>query len=343
MHRLKHTFRLFGLTLLFVSRPAAAATGLAAAANSKAGHTAASEVYPVPALISSSSLGQASSSKPAMEAAVSGESTSILPADTDSDFCRYVSLETAERSTLPVMNTPVPGLGIPVSSAGYRNVSFPVHISAVSSGYAEEDRLSEHVSPNCFSEHSNANCFTEQPPVNRSSELLARLSAEIRALGNYGASFTVEADGQSAAGFYAVGGDRYYIRLGDAEVYCDGKVRYEVDHRRKEVSLDGVNAASRSILDNPTRAFDLVGDEFASELLWERDGRAAVKLTPKTDQALSAVTLTLDTQTMRPRSLEYDFDGERIRIVVRTLEASDKAPKEYVPAEYRTYETIDFR
>lgn len=328
-------FRLFGLSFnaLFFSL-SAAATELPAAANSKAVQIAASEVYPVPALIPLSSLDQASSSNPAMAAAVSAGYTSIFPADTDSDFEQYLSLETAERVIHPSMSASVPGFGVPVSAVGYRNGSFPVQISAVSSGYAGGDH---------FSVHSPANCSSEQSPANRSSELLARLSAEIRALGNYGVSFTVEADGQSAAGFYSVGGDRYYIRLGEAEVYCDGKVRYEVDHRRKEVSLDGVNAASRNILDNPTRAFDLVGDEFASELLWERDGLVAVKLTPKAEQALSAVTLTLDMQAMRPRSLEYDFDGERIRIIVRSLEASDKAPKSYDPAEYRTYEIIDFR
>lgn len=179
---------------------------------------------------------------------------------------------------------------------------------------------------------------------NRAAEILHSLSARIRSLGRYSVAFTVEAGEQATAGYYTVGGENYYLRLADAEVYGDGHVRYEVDNRRKEVTVDRVEASeNRNLLDNPTRAFDLVDDGFASELLWERDGRAAVKLTPKTEQALSAVTLTLDTQAMRPRSLEYDFDGERIRIVVRTLEASDKAPKKYDPAEYRTYETIDFR
>lgn len=177
----------------------------------------------------------------------------------------------------------------------------------------------------------------------RAAELLRSLSGRIRSLGRYAVAFTVEADGQSAAGWYTVGGDSYYLRLADAEVYGDGRARYEVDNRRREVAVDRVDAASRNLLDNPTRAFDLVDDEFEAELLWERDGRAAVKLTPKVGAAPSVVTVTLDTRTMRPLSLEYDFDGERIRILVRSLEAADKAPKEYDPAEYRTYETIDFR
>ena len=177
----------------------------------------------------------------------------------------------------------------------------------------------------------------------RAAELLRALSGRIRSLGRYAAAITVESDGQSAAGRYTVDGDGYNHRQGDAEVYGDGRVRYEVDNRRREVAVDRVDAASRNLLDNPTRAFDLVDDEFEAELLWERDGRAAVKLTPKAEAAPCVVTVALDTRTMRPLSLEYDFDGERIRIVVRSLEAVDKAPKEYDPAEYRTYETIDFR
>lgn len=189
--------------------------------------------------------------------------------------------------------------------------------------------------------HSAALALAQAVP--RSSELLRALSSYIRSLGRYSVAFAVEVDDRSTAGRYSVEGERYHLRLAEAEVYGDGEVRYEVDHRRKEVAIDRVDAASRNILDNPTRAFDLVDDGFAPELLWEREGRAAVRLTPKAGQALSAVTVVLDTRSMRPLSLEYDFDGERIRIVVRSIEATNEAPAMFDPTEYRTYEIIDFR
>ena len=250
------------------------------------------------------------------------------------------ALPAAERDRLPV-------------SAGILSVAadrIPAPDEILSDAEPGRLRYSERVRPAAAPAGRRQNGVSAADPVagadaahSRAAELLRMLSDRIRSLGRYAAAFAVEADGQSAAGRYTVGGDSYYLRLGDAEVYGDGRVRYEVDNRRREVAVDRVDAASRNLLDNPTRAFDFVDDEFEAELLWERDGRAAVKLTPKAGAVPCVVTVALDTRTMRPMSLEYDFDGERIRIVVRSLEAVDKAPKEYDPAEYRTYETIYFR
>ena len=55
---------------------------------------------------------------------------------------------------------------------------------------------------------------------------------------------------------YAVEGEGYYLVLGDAEVYCDGAVRYEVDNRRREVTIDVVDTDSRNILNNPASCFN---------------------------------------------------------------------------------------
>ena len=37
-------------------------------------------------------------------------------------------------------------------------------------------------------------------------------------------------------GYFMVDGDGYYISLGIMEVYSDGKVRYEINNERKEVT-----------------------------------------------------------------------------------------------------------
>lgn len=178
----------------------------------------------------------------------------------------------------------------------------------------------------------------------RASEILTRLSERVRTMGNYGVAFSVQAGDNATAGAYTVGGESYYMNMGDAEVYCDGGVRYEVNNRTKEVVIDKVDASSRNILNNPTHAFDLVGGEFTAELLWERGTTAAVKLTPKAGQsAMSTMTVTLDTQQLRPVSLEYDFDGDRIEIKVQRFAAEKAAPKAFNRADYRTYEFIDFR
>lgn len=181
-------------------------------------------------------------------------------------------------------------------------------------------------------------------PAVRAAKIMAGLGAQVRALGSYQVHFAVETGDGTVEGSYAVSGDRYYMRMGAAEVYCDGAVRYEVNNRMREVTVDAVDTTSRNILNNPTRAFDLAGDAFEAELLWERDGRAAVRLIPRSGQeALSAVTVKIDTQRMRPLSLEYDFDGDRIRIDILGLQGATAAPASFDRAAYAGYEWIDFR
>ena len=89
--------------------------------------------------------------------------------------------------------------------------------------------------------------------------ILRRTADYVKKLGDYGVSFVLTSGDYASSGRYAVSGDVYYIAVDNAEVYSDGKTRYEVNHARKEVSVDDMDAASRNILDNPTRCFDFVG------------------------------------------------------------------------------------
>ena len=75
------------------------------------------------------------------------------------------------------------------------------------------------------------------------------------------------------------------------------------------------------------------------------DGRAVVRLTPAAgnDSPAGDVTLTVDTATMRPRSLSYDYDGEQV--LVNVLEVAPLAGhvRRFDPKNYEGYEFIDFR
>lgn len=179
----------------------------------------------------------------------------------------------------------------------------------------------------------------------RADEILEKLAAGFRALGAYGVAFEVTADDNAVRGRYSVEGDRYYIVLGDAEVYSDGAVRYEVDNRRREVTLDVVDLTSRNILSNPARAFDFIGSEYAASLLGEQGGKAVVRLVPTSKNVSPAgeVTVTVDTASMRPSSLRYDYDGERIDIAVLSVAPLDAPLKVFDRANYAEYEFIDFR
>ena len=179
----------------------------------------------------------------------------------------------------------------------------------------------------------------------RAGEILEKLAAGFRALGAYGVTFEVVADEYTTRGSYAVEGENYYIVLGDAEVYCDGKVRYEIDNRRREVTIDDVDTASRNILNNPAHAFDFIGAEYAPSLVSDEGGRAVVRLTPTSANASPAgeILVTVDTAAMRPESLRYDYDGEQVGIAVLGVAPLDAPLKAFSKENYKGYEFIDFR
>lgn len=179
----------------------------------------------------------------------------------------------------------------------------------------------------------------------RATEILEKLAAGFRAMPGYSVDFEVSAGDYKSRGSYVVEGQCYYLALADAEVFADSVVRYEIDNRRREVTVTEVDAASRNILNNPVRAFDFLGSEYIPALVSEAGGRAVVRLTPAAgnDSPAGDVTLTVDTATMRPRSLSYDYDGEQV--LVNVLEVAPLAGhvRRFDPKNYEGYEFIDFR
>jgi len=179
----------------------------------------------------------------------------------------------------------------------------------------------------------------------RAAEILEGLAAGFRAMKGYEVDFVIEAGDYRAEGSYAVQGAGYALSLGDAEVYCDGAVRYEVDNRRREVTIDVVDTGSRNILNNPVHAFDFLGSEYAASLAGEQEGRAVVRLTPAPGNTSSAgnIVLTVDTAAMRPVSLRYDYDGEQVQVSVLGIKPLETPLKAFAKDNYAGYEFIDFR
>lgn len=179
----------------------------------------------------------------------------------------------------------------------------------------------------------------------RAAEILEKLAAGFRALGAYGVAFEVSSDEYTTRGRYAVEGENYYIAVGEAEVYCDGKIRYEIDNRRREVTIDDVDTSSRNLLSNPAHAFDFIGTQYAPSLVSDANGRAVVRLTPTSADASPAgeILVTVDTAAMRPESLRYDYDGEQVGIAVLGVAPLDTPLKAFSKGDYKGYEFIDFR
>jgi outer membrane lipoprotein-sorting protein len=183
---------------------------------------------------------------------------------------------------------------------------------------------------------------------NDAKALIGRLSEQMRSMENYEVSFAVKSGDQKIKGYYAVSGEKYYISIGDAEVFCDGGARYEVNAQNKEVTVDAVDTKSHNILTNPTRAFDFIDGEFNFTTVGTENGITTVKLTSTAENAaLGVIFVALDTATAQPRSLTYDVDGAQIIIEIASIDELtgmvDISMFTFDKNNYRGYEIVDFR
>ena len=173
--------------------------------------------------------------------------------------------------------------------------------------------------------------------------VLRRTAEYVRSLGSYGAAFELTSDDYVATGSYSVAGDAYRIILYNAEVYSDGKVRYEVDNLRREITVDAVDTTSRNILDNPTRCFDFVGSDYVSEIA-SRDGDAVTLHLRSSDPDVEGdIYLTVSETSGRPSMIVYTLYDDRITVRITSLSHTDTPLERFDRSAYRNYEMIDFR
>ena len=261
---------------------------------------------------------------------------SMLSAEATMSAVSSVSAETAASAVFSV--------SAEAAASGLRAVFPETTVSAVPA--AAGDFFRSGVPAAAASPASSAAVAALEPSADgRAAEILEKLAAGFRALGAYGVTFEVSSDEYTTRGRYAVEGENYYIAVGEAEVYCDGKIRYEIDNRRREVTIDDVDTSSRNLLSNPAHAFDFIGTQYAPSLVSDAGGRAVVRLTPTSADASPAgeILVTVDTAAMRPESLRYDYDGEQVGIAVLGVAPLDTPLKAFSKGDYKGYEFIDFR
>lgn len=145
-------------------------------------------------------------------------------------------------------------------------------------------------------------------------------------------------------GYFVIDGDSYYLTLGAMEVYCDGKLRYEVNNDRKEVVEDRANLEEGDILTNPTRAFDFVSDVYNLAIDSVTANGATIRITPKSDVA--EVTIYIDVvkrgSKVLPERVLYDYDGEGYTIELGIIEGTPDATPKWNKANYRGYDIVSF-
>ena len=150
---------------------------------------------------------------------------------------------------------------------------------------------------------------------------------------------------QPLIGYMMIDGDSFYLTLGAMEVYSDGKLRYEVNNERKEVTEDRVNLSSADLLSNPTRAFEFVGEQFDVALLSANATAVELHIKPlDADMCISNIALSLKVAggKVLPDAIVYDYDGEVVDINLEMVDTKDKSLPRWSKDKYRAYDIVSF-
>ena len=160
----------------------------------------------------------------------------------------------------------------------------------------------------------------------------------------YALFMKVEAYGEEMNGYFMVEDDSYYIQLGMMEVYSDGKLRYEVNNERKEVTEDRVNLSSRDLLTNPTRAFEFVEEEFTASISENIHNGAILKFVPKQSADITAVYVSVVWQDGRivPLAIKYDYEGEEVAIALVMADVESAVLPRWKATTYKSYDFVSF-
>ena len=173
--------------------------------------------------------------------------------------------------------------------------------------------------------------------------LLTRMSAKLKAMGEYEVTFRVTAGTFSTEGRYTVSGREYQLTLGDAEVFCDGTTRYEVNNALEEITVDNVNLSERNILNNPVGGLDFIGEEFSSALISQDAATMVIRLTPTDKSNASTTDVTVDNGSQLPVRLVYRIAGDAITVELSSVHPSSTTLRRFDAKAYPDYEIIDFR
>lgn len=174
-------------------------------------------------------------------------------------------------------------------------------------------------------------------------QILQRVSDYMGPQKGYEVRFAIKAEGYNTEGRYCVNGDSYYIEVADAEVYSDGKVRYEVDNLRREVNVDNMDSNSRNIMDNPTRCFDFVEEDYTAEIVKRDANNITLRLQSKDKSVEGEIYLTVNSDSGAPQRVEYLLYDDKMCVEVVEINRAAGNVKSFARSAYKDYEMIDFR
>ena len=179
-------------------------------------------------------------------------------------------------------------------------------------------------------------------------DVLRAMGEKVAEMGAYRIDFVLEMPGAESGseGSCVVDGQRYLIEIEDMMQGCDGQTLWVASGANREITLGEPNTNSRSLFDNPTRAFDFAEELFEVVRFDDGDGRVW-KLTLRPAKGvldgIEIVTLEVSRATGLPTLLGYDMGGVGLNVKIGKF--VKWAPKEddFALPEMKGYEVIDFR
>ena len=181
-------------------------------------------------------------------------------------------------------------------------------------------------------------------------DVLRSVSEKMASMESYRIEFELEMEAAEnpSKGYCVVVGESYVIAIDELVQGCDGQVQWMVNGAVGEVTLDSPKPRSRSLFDNPTRAFDFAEELFevvdfddSVEGVWKLVLRPAEGVL----DGIEYVVLNVNRATSLPVKLGYDMGGLGLYINIQSVTPTEVTGEEFrfVPESYPDYEIIDFR
>lgn len=180
------------------------------------------------------------------------------------------------------------------------------------------------------------------------SEVLRAMAEKVASLGSYYIDFELEMPMAESVskGECRVDGEKYVISIEGMVQGSDGVTLWVVNGLNEEVMLDSPRTDSRSLFDNPTKAFDFAEELFdimsfkeSSPKEWELHLRPAEGVL----DGIDVVELRVDKTTLLPTRLGYDMAGVGLYVNIRSLRSEKFPESDFQPPKPEGYEVIDFR
>lgn len=180
------------------------------------------------------------------------------------------------------------------------------------------------------------------------AEVLRAMSQRVAELAPYCIEFSLEMPGaeRGSEGRCVVDGQRYLIEIEDMMQGCDGATLWVVNGINREITLGEPNLNSRSLFDNPTRAFDFAEELFEVADFDGNDG-AVWKLTLRPAEGvlegIESVVLEVSRKTGLPALLGYDMGGVSLFVRIEKFAHAEPQEGDFAQPVMDGYEVIDFR